>query len=207
MVNIKLDNVAIIVRADGNNPLLLNPDFLKLNHIISENWEIENVLVTPPFAQVIYKNSLTITVEQNKLQFVCSNPDGIDWKKELPRIATTYMAILPHVPYKAVGLNFSLSSLDYKAREADTQVVKKLLNHGPWFEFHNGITGASVELQYRTSLPNLNVRVAVRGELLGFDANFHHDFEPTQSKERAAYINTLEEQYNKFLQLMKLLPL
>ena len=218
MMNPVLLNATIVVLSDGNNPRLLNPDFLERNEIVPKAWKAENVLVTPPFAQISYANGLQVFVEENKLQFVCALPDSFDWKVELPRIAIAYLSILPHVSYRAVGLNFTLKREDITGPEAASRLTREMLREGPWLSSRGGITGTVVELQYRSSPVQMNVKIGVSEEATGgngqrkpsgfeFRINFHHDFQPDQEKERMAFISTLEAMHDESLEFLKTLPL
>lgn len=217
MLNVNLENIAIVVLSDGNNPRLLNPDFLERNEIVSKDWKVENVLVTPPFAQVDFASGLQILVEENKLQFVCSLPGLFDWTAELPRIATTYLRVLPHVSYRAIGLNFTLKCEDIVGVEAESRLIKQMLREGPWMASKGGVTGTVIELRYHSSQPRMNVKIGVDEESprgtagkthlgLLFSVNFHDDFEPNQNEEREAFINSIKARHEEFLEFLKELP-
>lgn len=218
MLTVNLGNVAIVVLSEGNNPRLLNPDFLERNEIVPKEWSVENVLVTPPFAQVDYANGLQILVEEHKLQFTCSQPGSFDWIGELPRIASLYLKVLPHVSYRAVGLNFNFKCEDLAEAEAKSRLIDEMLKEGPWLSHREGITGTVLELQYRSFQPNMNVKISVveeaiegngKRKLRGFmlSVNFHHDFQPEQEEERLAFINNIEALHDESLQFFKMLPL
>lgn len=212
-MDLELVNVAVVVVSDGNNPRLLNPDFLVNNQIVSKDLKVKDVLVTPPFAHVVYQEGVHVQVEENKLQFSCSKPSSFEWRSELTRIASTYLTVLPHVAYRAVGLNFGFTSEGYVDKDLGRQLVAMLLTTGSWLNERGGITGATVQLQYRSSQPIMNVSVSVKQEVKTklerfiFDVNFHHDFAPNQNEERFAFIRTLEKQHDEFLTFVESLPM
>ncbi len=215
MLSVKLENVAIVVLSESNNPRLLNPDFLERNNIVPKEWKAQDVLVTPPFAQVSYSNGVQILVEENKIHLQSNKPEAIAWKRELPKITLEYLEVLPHVSYRAVGLNFVYLSDHPKGIEAEKELISKLLQQGPWLNFGQGISGAVIELQYRGTQPQMNVKIGViekdspTGKLLGgfiFTVNFHHDFKPDQNEERAAYINSIGARQAEFIQFLEKLP-
>lgn len=218
MINPVLLNAAIVVLSEGNNPRLLNPDFLDRNEIVPKAWKVMNVLVTPPFAQVSYANGLQVFVEENKLQFVCSLPDAFEWMAELPRIAIAYLTVLPHVSYRAVGHNFTFKGEGLTAHEAASLLTSEMLKQGPWLSLHGGVTGTVLELQYRSSPMQLNVKIGVGEEAAGgngkgkpggimLSINFHHDFQPDQKEERIAFIDSIKTRYAESREFFKALPM
>ena len=215
MLSVKLENVAIVVLSESNNPRFLNPDFLERNDIVPKEWKVKNVLVTPPFAQVSYDNGVQILLEENKLHVRSQQPDLIPWERELPRIVIHFLEVLPHVTYRAVGLNFVFLSDQPRGVEAEQALISKFLKQGPWLDFGQRITGAVLELQYRVTQPQMNVKIGVlekedsAGSTLEgfiFTANYHHDFKVDETKERAAYINSIEMRRTEFMQFLETLP-
>ena len=81
-----LENVAVVILSDGNNPRILNPDFLDRNAIVPPNWKADNVLVTPPFAQVFYPEGVQIFIDENKLQFTCSKLLRLIGRKDFQKL-------------------------------------------------------------------------------------------------------------------------
>jgi hypothetical protein len=216
MLDLELLKTDIVVLSESNNPRLLNHDFLERNAIIPKGWIPSNIVVTPPFALIQYENGISIQVEENKLQFTCSKPSEFNWASELPKIATTYLDVLPHVSYKAVGLNFQLISKQPKGQDAEDQLIEKLMKTGPWLQHTGGLTGVVIEYQFRKNQPWLNLRVGVRetsspqGSMLEgfiFNANSHYDFTPTDVTPRREYMTSLADKYDEILHLINLLPL
>jgi hypothetical protein len=56
-MKLEIVNASVIVLSEGNNPRLLNPDFLERNRIVPAEWKVRDVVVTPPFAQVNGRNT------------------------------------------------------------------------------------------------------------------------------------------------------
>ena len=99
-------NASIVVLSDGNNPKLLNHDFLARNSIVPDDWRVHDVMVSPPFSNILYDNGVQFVVELNKLQVRVNRPDIVDPVQNLPRMMTEYLRVLPHVSYRGVGINF-----------------------------------------------------------------------------------------------------
>ena len=213
-----LENVAVVILSDGNNPRILNPDFLDRNAIVPPNWKADNVLVTPPFAQVFYPEGVQIFIDENKLQFTCSKPSTFDWAEGLPKIANAYTSVLPHVSYRSVGLNFTFKSEELMGEDAERKLINEFLKDGPWLKLGEGITGTVIEFQYRSSQPQMNIKIGVlevvnketgikKLEGTFFNVNFHNPLQPEQIEERMDFIKSLRSRHDQFLEFQKTLPL
>lgn len=122
---------AIVVVAHDHNPTILNPDFLRIQKIVPEDWGWKLAsppLMTPPFSHVTYDSNVRITVEPNKFQII---DDGSPSAKEsrIGDIASGYVRALPHTRYASVGNNF-LSLIDYK--DPSNYVRSRFLKSGAW---------------------------------------------------------------------------
>ena len=217
MLELTLKSVSIIIVSGGNNPRILNQDFLSRNlGVVPSDYKTKDVIVTQPLSLVRYENGLAIQMEENKLSFAVSRPAELQWQEILPQIANRLLEVLPHVAYKAVGLNFALSSEAITGEAAEAELIDTLLAKGDWFDFSGGLTGSIVEFQFRNSRPQLNVKVAVEetitesGKSLSGPfmlANFHQEFTPEDTEERRAFINGLSSYEQQFREFGHLLPL
>ncbi len=211
MMDLRLLNASVVVLSEGNNPKLLNHDFLAKNTIVPADWEIWDIIVTPPFSQLTYKNDVQFTVEINKLQVQVHSPETIDWKCDLPEMATGYLKLLPHVSYKGVGINFAFQVVGPPA-----QYYADFLQEGPWWHKMGGLSGATLVFHYNNHDPLLNVKIeTLRGKRaesnndleLVLSANYHRDFSPDQELDRIAYIHQLPVLADQFTEFAQLLPL
>ena len=209
-MELKMVNTSVVVLSEGNNPRLLNQDFLERNGVVPPEWKVRDVVVTPPFSRLIYENGVHFTVEINKLQIDLHKPDVVDWKETLPNLAAGYLELLPHVTYRAAGINFVFKTVHGLERP-----FADLLTDGPWLAAAGGLTGATIELHYRSSLPHMNVKIGHEesaepagesGAALLFTVNFHHDFGPDDSHGRAAFIRGIGPLADTFLDFAKTLP-
>lgn len=209
-MNLTLHNVTVVVLSEGNNPKLLSHDFLARNGIVSEDWQIRDIVVTPPFAQILYENRVQFVVEMNKLQVKVNNPDLLPWEKTLPDMAMKYLEVLPHVAYKGVGMNFV-----YTADAVPANPFGRLLQDGAWLHKEGGLSEAALELHFREQRPQFNVKIEEQSvsspdgqaqPRLVFNVNFHQDFEAQDEQERAAYLETIGQLRDRFLDYAASLP-
>jgi len=189
---------------------LLNPDFLERNRIVSAEWKAIDVVVTPPFAQVVYENGVHFVVEINKFQVQVSKPAGLEWKKDLPNMVTAYLELLPHVTYRAVGINFV-----FITHVSSKSPLSKLLQDGSWLASEGGVTGATIEFHYGKRVPQFNVKVALqeppdlktgKGDGVILTVNYHRDFAADEAQARAAYIQGIGLLESRFLDFAGSLP-
>jgi len=105
-MELEMLNASVVVLSEGNNPKLLNHDFLARNKIVPEDWTVRDIVITPPFSNMVYENDVQFVVELNKLQVRSAKPEQIDCIRELPKMVMEYLRILPHVSYLGVGINY-----------------------------------------------------------------------------------------------------
>ena len=211
----KFTSVSIAVLSEGNNPLLLSPDFLGRNGITPETWEPkpDGVLVLPPFARVLYTSGVEFVLQTDKLLIRAHDPSGKDWTAELPRMTIAFLATLPHVAYGAVGLNFEMRKPAPGSGGNDQPgLLDAIVTEGRWREFGGACDVQGVKFRYKLAdavLLNLTVEIVQETdndnttEQFRFDANFHHDFKSGQDNERRAYINTLCTRHEQIMELLE----
>jgi len=127
----QLIQFSTVVAGKAHNPTILNPDFLALRNIVPEEWgwEVAETITIPPLARVQYKNGVTITVEQSKLQVSDLGTTDDPTKTKAVEIATAYVNTLPHVRYTAAGINFH-SFIKHDSPESFLK--DRFLKSGPW---------------------------------------------------------------------------
>lgn len=215
MLKVKIQSTAIVVLSSGNNPRLLNSDFLKRNGVAQEDWAVADTLVTPPVSHVTFENGLQVLVEENRLHFRVNKAEKFPWAGELPRVAIAYMDLLPHVQYGAIGLNFVYTSEEANSQDEENVIIKKLLMPGPWLECASGVSDAVLDLQFHGEFPQMNIRIGKfqnveqDGKMLNgiiFNVNFHQDFSGSPKEERDSYIKDMDSQQERFFDFLNRLP-
>ena len=175
---------SIVAAASNHNPTILNPDFLKRNGIIPEEWEAKKVLCTEVISQVVFGNGLGITIEPKRIIFLENDPE----RSTLPRldeISVRYVQTLPHAAYTAVGINFKAVVAFKHLEEAKAWLLENLVSSGPWKSIDGGLKGASLTLVYEIQAAKLTLKldpaeVQRAGEpsprpVVLFDGNFHRE--------------------------------
>lgn len=101
-MEVKLVRADIVILASAHNPSIIAPDWLKANSLIAE--EPKDFMHTPAFS-AFESESFVLIVDPQRLQVIAKKYDA-ETLKSLYGIAKNYIKLLPHIPYKALGINF-----------------------------------------------------------------------------------------------------
>lgn len=149
-MNPVLVEVSSVVVANAHNPSILNHDWLLANNVLPElpgGWEFaEPPFATPPLSSIQYQNNVRIVLDSSRLVItaqtlggnVVVNPDGV-----VSRLATSYVSILEHIPYVAVGSNFKAF---IECEDAQRRLVETFGGTGRWTD---GLESLSIKLNHR----------------------------------------------------------
>ena len=103
--DLELIELSVVLVADSNNPSIINPDFLQYNRIVDASYEVQDSPIsTPAFSRVAYKNGITVTSDPARVLFQ-QTKELTRAKVASPGIAKRYLQCVPHVPYRAIGIN------------------------------------------------------------------------------------------------------
>lgn len=98
----------VVILAHFHNPSILNPDFLRINKIVDEQWEVLETITTAPFSQLRFQNGISITVDNERLNISETIKGDYPEHSKIYEIAKNYIKLLEHVKYTAVGLNWDI---------------------------------------------------------------------------------------------------
>lgn len=137
---------SVVVTADHHNPTVLHPHFLKTEGIVPPHLEVaEPPVCVAALALVKFKGGLTFLVDPVKLQVSDTSPPAEANVSLAPGCAERYLRALPHVQYKAVGLNFT-ALLD--ATDPEHELIDRFLKPGPWNAGQQVLGSMGVRLVY-----------------------------------------------------------
>ena len=133
-----LHSVSVVVTAEFHNPSILNPDFLVSKEIVPEDWEVSETITTPSVSIVSYNQGIQWTVDQSKLTVVenCESSFRNDYC--VYALVNAYLAKLPHVPYRSLGLNCVVS---INQSDPEQWLIQQFLQLGPWLEGEPKVLG------------------------------------------------------------------
>lgn len=187
-----LDTVSVVLIAQIHNPSIINVDFLRDHRIVDRTWEPESPITTPGYSRVGFANGLDLTVDESRC--IVSQRVGHKFQASyvVHEVAIGYVKTLPHIPYRAVGLNWLLHMPRKSPR---SWLVRRFLKPGPWLKADPTIEGAELKLELThdgaTCFLTLgSSEVAGNGgggveSVTGY-ANFHYDgpFKPSATLEK-----------------------
>ncbi|MFV1964318.1 MAG: hypothetical protein ACC628_02760 [Pirellulaceae bacterium] len=129
-MELELLNTSVVVIAQDHNPTILHPAFLTSQEIVPEDWQVADVpLCTPAFSLAKYKNGITFNVESNRLVVTEEKTAGNPENSKIAELAISYAKKLPHVRYKATGVNFNGFCL---CKDPEQFLIARFLREGPW---------------------------------------------------------------------------
>lgn len=162
------------------------------NGIISKDDLLqEDPVTTPVFAQVVYKNGLTVRADPERVIFVQSTPEASLGRILCPTMAERYSQAVPHVPYRAVGIN---PKFHVNLADADGACVAHTLDdRGSWLSYKDSEPEIQLKAIYSFSARTITMDVlgAKRRHPDGqplpgllFQGNVHRDLEQAGSQRR-----------------------
>lgn len=212
-MDLTLSNFSIVVLAQAHNPSILNPDFLKNNGIVSTDLKTKNAICTPPVAQVVYEEGISIVADFARLQFIDTILERIPENSPIPGITVRYIQTLPHVRYTSCGINFAGHFLFSDIESARSFISEKFIKPGPWLP-QNEATDIGVTFTY--SIENTKKTVSLKpGEIQKSDgtvfsgilvnANYHLDITEGDLKSLKSFISGWQTWFGHFKQFFEVI--
>ena len=186
-----LIELTVVLVAHSNNPSILNPDFLIRTGIVDESADVEPpVISTPAFSRVRFKNGTAVTAYPDRVIF------STDEDETAASIAKRYLQQVPHVPYRAIGVNPKLFA---PAGDHGSGVAAALRDHGTWMSFKDVTPEVILKLVYAYGDRTITLDVSdTRREAAGemrrgqmFQANVHRDLSESNAGFRNERIGSI----------------
>lgn len=211
--DIDIVEISVVLVATSNNPSILNPDFLRYNNIVDESWKVQEPhFSSPAYSQVTFGSGLTVKADPERVIFE-QRADKLATEDIVsPKIAFRYVKNVPHVPYRAIGINPKAFVLS-KGNSAH-KVEDALMDKGAWMSFKDLTPQVQLKFLYRYSERTITFDVAeaskegtIGGNSHGFVylGNFHRDIRDTKQKERLRKLSQIIESWKEDLSDFRLL--
>lgn len=213
-MDLKLNQFSVVVAGKNHNPSILNPDFLTINKIVPEEWGWEPAgppITTPPLSTVKYANGVSLTVELGKFQVVDAGPDSVPEKSKIAQIACKYVAVLPHVRYKAVGTNFQCTVDTVNPQD---YMKSRFLKTGPWDTPENALRDVGIKLVYPLTGGQLAVALDagerkdgssdIKQDVIIANVNFHRECRAYPATEEIArHLDNVAGDWSRLRELVR----
>lgn len=200
---------SLVVLANNHNPTILNPDFLKINQIVKDEWGwkvIGQPITTPAIATVTYGSKVVVTVDPMKLQVTDTSGSNIE-QNHLCDIVSEYVDVLSHVEYSALGVNFTMITM---VDDTTDYLNRRFLKDGAWDQGNNKLQSVGVKFSYGledggvTFSIDKGHREDAEKPFIVSRANFHRDLGicnmPVSEQIKNILVN-IENDWERFQQL------
>ena len=126
-----LHSASVVILAESHNPSILNKDFLVMHHIVPKEWSVVETVVTPMLSVIRYANGIRLQVDGQRLEIAeeCDLPFRDYTSDILYKLAVSYVNKLPHVPYRGLGINYTVSVIN---QDPTRWITKRFLKFDPW---------------------------------------------------------------------------
>ena len=173
-----LRSVSVVILADVHNPSILNPNFLKQEGIVTEEWKISETVTTPPFSFITYDNGIRLTVDPQKFIIIekCNFNIQEKYTGHIHKIARRYVEKLPHVSYYSLGLNCAVSFMHKDPKQWITKrFLKSNFKSGLYMtpKFSMEFDGHVLNLEIISGSMSNNQNAA--HDSIRIRCNIHHD--------------------------------
>ncbi|NET08655.1 MAG: hypothetical protein F6K16_28960 [Symploca sp. SIO2B6] len=157
---VKVQEFVLVLATKGQNPSILNSDFLRYSGIVPEEMELaRDPIYTNQLLQIAYTNGLVITAQPNRIVFSELLQDKTTEDIVSPAIAQKLVEALPKLDYQAVGIN-PRGYIPMDKKMVSQFVPNYLLAPGPWQEFSSNPVKASINYSYKLEKARLNLSVS-----------------------------------------------
>lgn len=200
----KLIELSVVLVANSNNPSIINPDFLRYNKIVDDNYEVQDSPIsTPAFSQVKFKNGITIVSDPARV--IIGQSGTLDRKNVAsPEVAKRYLECVPHVPYRAIGIN--PKGIVYG--QEPNPVVNMVRDNGLWMSFRDVIPEGQLKAIYRYTERTIFLDIGgtdvaendqtTSGTL--FQANIHRELTETDAESRITRLSSILDSWGSDLE-------
>lgn len=150
-------DLALVVAIDNHNPRLLTLDFLQLSGIVPQEWELARPpVVSQQGSQLLFANGISIVAQPDRLIFLATLANSVEFAAEVAAIAQRYVQTLPNGQYQAVGVNLR----GYAEGENPSRFFRqRLLQPGPWLDEGEAEVNPSLTLNYQLAVGGLTLTV------------------------------------------------
>jgi len=199
-MEIKLGRADIVIVASAHNPSIVSPQWLKEKKLIVE--DPKQFVHTPDFS-LFDSETFSLVVDRERLQITAKKQDR-ETLKSLASVGSGYINLLPHVPYRSLGLNFVWLA------ESDEGDVLPKINISVGFINNLSSILTDQELNYgciiyaRKDPYLLKLTIEPRGKnTLVYNFNYHHGVEGLNKDKILEHLGNFMSLYEKSKEIVE----
>lgn len=201
-MGIRLVRADIVILASAHNPSIMSPDWLRNKGLLSE--KSKNFIYTPDFS-LFESESYNLILDRQRLQIMATAAEQDESTvKSIARIASGYIALLPEIPYTALGLNFSWSVTSDDELKAPG-IELRLNPYKDWksiLEDHDLAYGGVVYARKEPYRLSLTITPENDNKLI-YKFNYHHEVTEIDADKILSYIAEFPKLYLHSLKVIK----
>lgn len=192
-MKIKLGRADVVILADAHNPSIVSPQWLKEKNLIIE--EPKQFVHTPDFS-LFDSETFSLIVDRQRLQITVKK-QNTDALEALANIGKGYIKLLPHIPYRALGLNFVwLAEANEKEHLPKINIIIDSINDvSSILPDHELNYGCIIYASKEPYLLRLTIEPQAKSTLV-YNFNYHHEV-------RGLDINVVIKYVDNFMNLYK----
>ena len=157
-----IEEISLLVAAQDLTPTMMSQDFLKFSGIIPKDWElVQQPVLNPNFAQLNFKNGITITAQPRTITVSESLNRKNIADVQAATIVANYIRKLPHAEY--VGYSFSpkmLLPFPTSPQSVRQYITENLLGQGSWKKIGKAPVQAGINLMYQLERCQLSMSIS-----------------------------------------------
>lgn len=195
----KLKRADIVIIASAHNPSIIAPQWLKDHSLILE--EPRHFVHTPDFS-LFESESFSLLVDHQRLQIRAKKQDK-GAVRSLAKIAGNYVKLLPHIPYRSLGLNLvwsieidegeKLPKIGLNMNKSDLMLV---------FEGHKIDYGGIIYARSEIYVLKLVIEAQEKNNLIN-NFNYHHELGGVSVEDIKKLIDDFLTRYEDSLRIVK----
>jgi len=187
----KLRRADIVIIASAHNPSIVAPQWLKDNSLIVE--KPLHFVNTPDFS-LFESESFSLMVDHQRLQITAKKQDRRALRS-LANVAANYVRLLPHIPYRSLGLNF-LWTIEINEGGKFPRIGLSMngSNLDSLFEGHKVTYGGIIYARKEPYMLKLVIEPQ-RENIVVHNFNYHHEVEGTPVEDLARLIDSFLTRY------------
>ena len=162
----------VVIVAESIDPNSISELFLRHHSVIDDNDEVfQDPILTPVFAQLAFKNGLSITCDGNRLLVVQKGEFSDADRNRCPDITLKYLDYAPTPNVNAIGINFK-----QVLQSHEIEMTRFFHHKANWATFGSIVPSMQFKAIYQCDQKriNLNVSNAIKRNDPGFKGILHH---------------------------------